>query len=148
MSGDHIIDLETEVANDNADIGALAYLTNSKVRGKLKKTLRNSASGSDYVWPSDMRSQDGWGTLNSYKAGTSNNVPSTLSKGTASGVCSAIIFGNFADLLIATWGAVDVLVDKITLGKSGGVRIRVMHDVDVSVRHAESFTAFKDVLTT
>jgi hypothetical protein len=40
-----IIDLETAVAIDNADIGALAYITNTKVRGKLKKTLITTTYG-------------------------------------------------------------------------------------------------------
>lgn len=35
---DMCVDLETAVANSNADIGNLAYVTNSKVRGKLRKT--------------------------------------------------------------------------------------------------------------
>ena len=78
----------------------------------------------------------------------SNNVPATLTKGTATSVCSAIIFGNWADLLIGMWGVMDVLADRVTLGKSGGLRIRVLQDVDVSVRHPESFASMKDCLTT
>jgi HK97 family phage major capsid protein len=144
----NIVSLEGAVADANADFGSLAYLTNSKVRTKLKTTLKNTASGSDYVWPADMRSVDGLATLNTYKSAVSNNVPSTLTKGTATSVCSAIIFGNFADLLIGMWGVLDVLADRTTLGKSGGLRIRVLQDVDVAVRHPESFAAFKDVLTT
>ncbi|WP_341755596.1 phage major capsid protein [Candidatus Tisiphia endosymbiont of Ptychoptera albimana] len=50
-----------------------------------------------------------------------------------------ILFGNFADLIIGQWGVLDVLVDPYTLGTSGGIRIRVMQDVDIAVRHAESF---------
>ena len=34
----HVVDLEKEVAIDDADIGTLGYLTNPKVRGKLKQT--------------------------------------------------------------------------------------------------------------
>lgn len=32
----HLISLETEVAQDNADMGRLGYITNTKVRGKLR----------------------------------------------------------------------------------------------------------------
>ena len=36
---DLMVDLESQVANANADAGNLAYVTISKVRGKLRKTL-------------------------------------------------------------------------------------------------------------
>lgn len=35
---EHLVDLESAVSNANADVGNLAYLTNTKVRGKLRKT--------------------------------------------------------------------------------------------------------------
>jgi HK97 family phage major capsid protein len=54
-----------------------------------------------------------------------------------------MLFGNFSDLIIGQWGVLDVLVDPYTLGTSGGIRIRVMQDVDVAIRHAESFAVLK-----
>jgi HK97 family phage major capsid protein len=62
-------------------------------------------------------------------------------------VCSAIIFGNFDDLIIGQWGGLDVLVDPYTGSSAGTVRVRVLQDVDIAVRHAESFAAMKDALT-
>lgn len=85
--------------------------------------------------------------MNTYRAGVSNNTPSNLTKGTSSGVCSAILFGNFNDLLIGEWSGVDLNVDRTTLGLSGGVRVIVMQDIDVAVRHAQSFAAMQDALT-
>ena len=41
----------------------------------------------------------------------SNNVPSNLTKGSSSGVCSALIYGNFSDLLIGLFGDSEILVD-------------------------------------
>jgi HK97 family phage major capsid protein len=54
-----------------------------------------------------------------------------------------MLFGNFSDLIIGQWGVLDVLVDPYTLGTSGGIRIRVIQDVDVAIRHAESFAVLK-----
>ncbi|RMG32526.1 MAG: phage major capsid protein, partial [Gammaproteobacteria bacterium] len=45
-----IIDLLTAVANANADAGALAFLTNSKVRGKLLATTKFGTGTSDAIW--------------------------------------------------------------------------------------------------
>lgn len=136
----NIIALETEVAQDNADIGTLAYLTNAKVRGKLKGTEKASTTGM-YVWA------DGNTPLNGYRTEVTNVVPSNLTKGAASGVCSAIIFGNFADLIIGMWGGLDLMVDPYTSSTSGTVRVVALQDADVAVRHAESFAAMVDALT-
>ena len=136
----HIVDLETQVAVANADVGTLGYLTNAKVRGKLKGTSKVSGQNG-FVW------DDGDMPLNGYRAGVSNQVPSNLTKGTSSGVCSAILFGNFADLIIGQWGSLDLMVDPYTGSTAGTVRVVALQDVDIAVRHAESFAAMKDALT-
>ena len=136
----HIVDLETQVAVANADIGTLGYLTNAKDRGKLKGTSKVSGQNG-FVW------DDGDMPLNGYRSGVSNQVPSNLTKGTSSGVCSAILFGNFADLIIGQWGSLDLMVDPYTGSTAGTVRVVALQDVDIAVRHAESFAAMKDALT-
>lgn len=141
----HIIALETALANSNADVGSLAYLTNAKVRGKLKTTFSNATYGEIPLWSDGAGA--GEGRLNGYRAAVSNQVPSTLTKGGSTSVCSALIFGNFADMIIAEWGALDVLVDPYTGSAAGTVRVRVLQDIDVGLRHAESFAAMQDVLT-
>jgi len=139
---DHIIDLETEVAQDNADVGALSYISNTKVRGKLKKTLITETYGDLKVWDRNSNTP-----LNGYPAHISNSVSSTLDKGTSTGVCSAIFFGNWADLVIALWSGLDLLVDPYTGSTSGTVRVTAFQDADIGVRHAESFAAMLDALT-
>lgn len=133
-----IIDLETEVSADNADVGRLAYVTNARVRGKLKQTEKASGTA-QFVWNGTE--------LNGYTALVSNQVSSTLTKGTASGVCSAIFYGNWADLLVGMWGVLDMLVDPYTGSTSGTVRVVGLQDVDIAVRHAQSFAAMLDALT-
>lgn len=139
-SWQHIVDLETAVAVANADIGSLAYLTNAKVRGKLKTTSKVSGQNG-FIWG------EGDTPLNGYRTAVSNAVPSNLTKGTANGVASAIIFGNFADLIVGMWGGLDLLVDPYTGGAAGTVRVIAHQDVDVAVRYAGSFAAMQDALT-
>lgn len=136
----HIVELETDVSVANADVGTLGYLTNAKVRGKLKTTSKVSGQNG-FVWDAgDL-------PLNGYRAAVTNAVPSNLDKGTSTDVCSAIIFGNFADLIIGMWGGLDLTVDPYSNSTSGTVRIVTLQDVDVAVRHALSFSAMKDALT-
>ncbi|GIV86624.1 MAG: hypothetical protein KatS3mg054_0653 [Chloroflexus sp.] len=138
---EHIVKLETEVAVDNADIGALGYMTNAKVRGKLKATPRTATYGDIMVWEGNDT------PLNGYPAYVTNQVRSDLTKGTSTGVCSAIFFGNWNDLLIGMWGGLDILVDPYTGSTSGTVRVVALQDVDIAVRHPESFAAMLDALT-
>ena len=135
----HIVALESAIAAANADIGDLAYITNARVRGLLKTKLK--ADGvSGYIW------QDGATPLNGYRCAVSNQIPSNLTKGTAANKCSPLIFGNWADLMIAHWGVLDVVVDPYTKSTAGAVRITTLQDVDIAVRHVESFAAIKDIV--
>lgn len=140
----HIVGLETEVAIDNADFGSLGYLTNPKVRGKLKQTLK-AANVSGFIWENG---QNGFGEMNGYRAGATNQVPSNLTKGGSTGVCSAIIFGNWAELILAEFGVIEIIVDPYTKKKQAMIEVTSTMFCDGGVRHAEAFSAMKDALTT
>lgn len=137
----HIVALETAVSASDADVGSLAYLTNPKVRGKLKTTEKFSGTNGMAIW-------ENGNTLNGYNAGVSNIVSSTLTKGSSGAVASAIIFGNFEDLIVAGWGGLDV--ERVTDRASaiaGKTSIVVTAFYDAVVQRAASFAAMKDALT-
>ena len=142
---DHIVALESAIAESNADIGQLGYLTNSAVRGKLKATEK-SAGTAQFVWGDHPQREPGMGMLNGYLAAVSNNVPGNLTKGTGTNL-SVIIFGNWADLMIGEWGGVDIIVNPYTKAKEGDVEITARAFVDIGVRHPESFAAIVDAVT-
>ena len=75
----------------------------------------------------------------------SNNVPSNLTKGTGSNL-SAVIHGNFADLLIGLYGTLEILVDPYTDFAKGMKGIRALQSIDIAVRHAESFAVMQDAI--
>jgi len=133
----HIVALETEIAQDNADVGTMGYLTNAKVRGRLKTTSKVSGQNG-FIWE---------GGLNGYQAEVTNAVPSNLVKGSSGAVCSAIIFGNFNDLIMGMWGGLELMVNPYTNAANGGVLVHAFQDVDLAVRNVESFSAMKDALT-
>lgn len=135
----HMVELETDVSVANADVGTLSYLTNAKVRGKLKGTPKVSGQNG-FIW------EGGDTPVNGYRAAVTNGVPSNLTKGTGTNL-SAVIFGNFADLLIGMWGTLDLMVDPYSNSTSGTVRVVALQDVDVAVRHAESFATMVDAIT-
>jgi HK97 family phage major capsid protein len=137
----NIIALESAVAVANADVGNLAYCTNAKARGKLKSVEKATNTGM-FVYT------EGSTPLNGYQAVITNQVASNLVKGTSGAVCSAIFFGNWRDLLIGMWSGLDLLVDPYTGSTAGTVRVVALQDVDIAVRHPESFAAMLDALTT
>jgi len=140
-----MVELETDVATSNTDRNNMAYLTNSAVCGKLKTTEKASGTAK-YIWE-DGPEAPHFGMVNSHRAAISNQMPSNLTKGSGASL-SSTIFGDWRDLIIGTWGALDLNVDKTTLGKSGGVRIIVLQDVDIALRHPGSFSASVDMITT
>lgn len=134
-----IVGLETNVAAGNADLGSLAYITNAKARGKLKQTPKIGTTFPEFIWKEGM--------VNDYRAFATNQVSSTLSKGGTSNALSAMVFGNFADLVFALWGGVDILVNPY-FGNAGSVRLNIFQDADIQIRHTESFSRCVDIVTT
>lgn len=137
-----MVDLETAVANGNADRGALAYFVNSKTRGKLKTVTKSTSAVAGFVW------EGGETPINGYRTYVTNQLSSSLTKGTSTAICSAAVFGNWQDLVIGQWGGLDLLVDPYTASNTGTVRVVALQDVDVAIRRNASFAYIKDLLTT
>ena len=139
-----VTDLVKEVEVDNAALNAatLGFITNPKAKSKMANTVRVSSTDSHMIL------NDPYDSIYGYRLGISTNVPSDLTKGTTSGTCSAIIFGDYSQLMLGIFGGgPDVLVDPYTNSASGSVRIVVHQEVDVAVRHAQSFAACLDMTT-
>lgn len=132
-----VVNLEKAVALQNADQGSLAYITNPLVRAALKNKEISTGAGR-FVWEDNDE-------LMGYRAFTTSNVPSNLSKGAASDL-SALIFGNFRDLIIGQWGGLDLIVNEYTKAKSGMVEMIVHQYLDVALRQAKSFAAVQDIV--
>lgn len=143
----HVVELETDVSVANADQGSLAYITNSKVRGKLKTTERVASTGL-FVWqdPANLAPATPGTPLNGYRAFVTNQVRSDLTKGTAS-TASAIFFGNWEEGIVAIWSDLEIVVDPYTQANAGVVRLVALAFADFQVRHPESFSVMKDALT-
>jgi HK97 family phage major capsid protein len=136
---DHIVGLEAAIDAQNALLGNLKYLINTKTKAKLKTTKIDAGSG-QFVLPAGAE-------LNGYGFIASNMVPSNLTKGTGTDL-SAILYGNWNDLIIGQWGGLDLMADPYTLATSGRVKLIVDSFWDVFVRRAQSFAAIKDAVTT
>lgn len=136
----HIVDLESACANANAEPDRFSgYLTNTKVRGKLKQT--QFASNLPFIW------QNGAQPLNGYRAAVTNNVPSNLTKGTSTTVCSSTLFGSdWSMAVIGLFGAPDVTVDPYTKADTGQVKITLNQFADMQHRQPATLSKIDDLL--
>ncbi len=122
-----VVAMETAINADNADIGAMSYLTNSTIYGGFKTTEKASSTAQFILEPG--------GTVNGYNVVRSNQVES-----------NDVFFGVWNQILMGMWGALDLQVNPYALDKSGGVRVTAFQDVDVAVRYAECFTRGNNTL--
>ena len=130
-----------EQANGVVNQAALGWLSNPKVKAKLANTAR--VGSTDSV----MLLNDPWNNLYGYRAEFTSNVPSDLDPGDGGSDASALIFGDFSQLMVGLFGAPSVIVDPYTNSKSGDVVISIMQEVDVALRNAVSFAKTDEVST-
>ncbi|GKQ95969.1 phage major capsid protein [Aeromonas hydrophila] len=116
-----LVDMESLIAADNADIGQMGYIGNAAFRGHCKTTAKFGTGTESTIW-------EPGNTINGYNTEISNQI-----------AAGDVFFGNFADMLIGMWGGLDLTVDPYSLSKSGGLRIVVFQDVDFVLRRVESF---------
>lgn len=140
LTNDLIIDLETAVADQNADADSMSYITNSKQVGAIKKLKDGSGR---YLYPNLELSKQG--QVNGYALHRTNNVPRTLTKGSGTNL-SAVFFGDWSQMVMAQWMAgIEIVVNPFGASfAKGGVDIRAMSMCDFAVRHPESFAAITD----
>lgn len=136
----HLVDLESACANANAEPDRLSgYLTNTKVRGKLKQT--QFATNLPMIW------QNGPQPLNGYRVAVTNNVPSNLTKGTSTTVCSSTLFGSdWSNVVIGLFGAPDITVDPYSLAATGQVQITLNQFADLQHRQPATTSKIDDLL--
>lgn len=127
-----LVDMATEVAKDNALMGSTGWLTTPGLAGEMMQTLKASAAGSDMLWTGTFDD----GTLAGYAARATNQVRANMGAGTDE---HGLVFGNWADLLIGSWGAAELVVDPYTLAGQAMIKVTSFEMWDVLLRHPESF---------
>lgn len=136
LSKSVFVDLETAVAQANADIGTMAYLTDAQVRGKLKKTPELGNTIALPVWYK--------GEVNDLRAEISQQMPTFAITTPSAYTGHGIICGVWDQLMVGEWGALEVIVDPYRLKKQGMIEVTTYDTCDVNVRHPQSFAVCND----
>ena len=136
------VGLEYTVENANANVGPMGYLTTPGVKATLKTTQQFATTNGVAVWTGGEEGQ-----MNGYRAYSSKQVPSTLTKGTSTTVCHAILFGVWSQLYVGEWGALEIITDPYALKKQGMIEVTSFQMVDIMLRYPEAFAVTKDALS-
>lgn len=114
---DEIVGMEAALEDVNALKGSLSYVMRPTIKSALKTAKKDAGSG-EFIWKGNE--------VNGYKAHSTTQMPVNSS-----------LFGNYSDVLIGMWGAVELIPKRNE--KTGGLDIGCHHMIDVGVRRAESF---------
>lgn len=107
-----IVDWEADL--ENANIGEIKYIVNPSAKAILRKTAKDTGSGLFVMADGEIEG---------------NEVIST-----ASVVKKGVILGDFRELVIGQWGALDVVVDPYTKAADGQIRVVVNAYFDAALR--------------
>jgi HK97 family phage major capsid protein len=138
-----VLELETAVADANADEAGIKFLTTPIMRGKLKSVPAvNTTYGTIPTWQ-QVANAPGVGDVLGYPAYVSKQVPANKVSGSNSD-CHAIILGYWPSLLIGEFGILDLVVDPYALKRQGMVEVTSFQMVDIGIRQPASFAAIQD----
>jgi len=139
-------DMVYKLEEDNALRGNLGYVMHPAALTRLKKQkvaqFTGDTSGMPLVLPmTDQNLKD----LLGYDFKTTTQIPIDLG---ANNNQTEVYFGNWQELVIAQWGGLEITAsaDASDAFLKNQTFVRAVMDVDIGVRHAESFCLCNDVI--
>lgn len=131
-----VLDFVASIQSADAEFGSLGWIMSPRAVAKLRSTNKVASE------PEHGFLMEGTGTLAGYPVATST----ILSDG-GSPELHTVIFAAWSELLIGRWSGTDILVNPFgdSAYSRGRVQVRAMQDVDIGVRHGESFAASQNL---
>ncbi|MGD0587019.1 MAG: head maturation protease, ClpP-related [Oryzomonas sp.] len=128
-----IVSMITAVATFNALLGKCGFVTNPLMSGLLMTTLKfpTTANGTP-IWEGKHVE----GVMAGYDAISSNQILANMGSGSNE---VGMVFGNWDDLMIGMWGALELLVDPYSLAGQGLLKITSFQMIDIASRRPQSF---------
>lgn len=124
-----VVAMETVIAEADADVSEMGYLTTPGVRGAAKTTQKFPGTNGAAIWEDNE--------MNGYRAEVSTQVRKNMGAGTNE---HGIAFGVWPELLVGEWGAMEILTDPYTLAGKGLIRLVLFLMIDIALRHPEAFS--------
>ena len=146
---DALLDLRGKLTASNVTATGGAFVINEKTYTALAKL---KTTYGEYLFSPENGMPGPGGisvaSIHNCKVVTTNLLPSNGTKGSGTNLSTAI-FGRWEDLVVAQWGALEILPNPYGAGfNSGSVDVRAMQTIDIGVKHPESFAVVSDLITT
>lgn len=138
--------IQTVLSSDGRNVNR-RFLTNPKVVAKLKNTTIDSGSGAMVMGYNGLF-QSQMGVIDGYGVSVTANVPSNLAKSTTTGGLSAIIFGDFSQVVTGQFGGVELIVDPYTKARTGQISLTMNSFLDSTVLQPNALGDIVDMTTT
>ncbi|MGO9174979.1 MAG: phage major capsid protein [Desulfobaccales bacterium] len=153
---DVFAEMEYTLAAANALRGKLGFAFNPVIKKNLKKIKVPQFSGDPGTQPliawlmalsdSSYMTDEALTAALGYPFATTTQIPTNLTKGTANN-CTELYFGNWAEMLIGQWLGLRIMASDVagTAFASDQTWLRIIMEVDVALRHDQSFCLCNDV---
>jgi HK97 family phage major capsid protein len=132
-----VVDLIGLVADDNALAGTLGWVTTPLMAAKLRQ-IPEHATGTmaNWIWMGTFLE----GLMAGYRAVASNQISKTMTGSADTGGAEhGAIFGNWREVLIGMFAAMEIIVDPFAQKKKGLIEVTSFQMADIVLRHGESF---------
>lgn len=131
-----IVDMVAQCGDKNALQGSLGFITTALLAGVLSAKPKIASAAAGFIWEGPLSE----GILAGYKAMSTAQISKTMTGSADTGGSEhGMIFGNWADMLIGMWGAMEFIVDPYAKKKQGLIEVTSFQMTDVLIRHGESF---------
>ena len=143
-----ILELIEKVQSADGDTANAKWLTNPKVVAKLKRTDIGTDTGA-MIMGYNQYFGGQLNVIDGYPVSITSNVPSNLEKGTSGAVCSAIIYGDFSQVVTAQFGGIDIAIDSqsAAAARANIIGITTTMFVDGAVKQPAALGAILDATT-
>ena len=119
-----IVEFQTDVAGGNALTAGCGYVATPVVAGLLKQRVKFTSTASP-MWEGQLLE----GRVDGYKAMATLNLPT-----------GNLLFGDFGQIVIGSWGVLELEVNPYANFQAGIVGVRAIYTVDIGVRYPSSFS--------
>ena len=143
-----VLELVQTVQSANADVTNGKFLLNPKLVAKLKQTVIDSGSGA-MILAYNQYFGGIQNVIDGYPAFSTTNLPSNLDKGTSTGVCSSMVFGDFSQVVIGQFGGIELMIDtnSAAIARAGSIAITVNQYVDSALKQPSAIGTLTGCLT-
>jgi HK97 family phage major capsid protein len=152
---DTALDMQTELGGDDALIGRLGYVFQFFIKQRLKKQRIHMHTDEDTIgtpFPGSgvIATDQQVASMLGYPFKATTQLPSTLAKGSSGARCGEVIFANWADLVVAQYGGMELSGSDVTGDSTGNaftqnqVWLMAQMEADGGVRRPASFCLVND----